>query len=391
MTRRHDLDALRVIAFALLILYHVAMLYVAEWDWHLKSPYLAEWLQWPMLAMNRWRMALLFLISGLAVGLCRPERAPGGFAWGRTRRVLLPLLFGIAAIVPVQAYCQGVSNGLVEPGFGAFLWRYLQFQPWPEGAFDGWEHGMTWNHLWYLAYLWVYCLLLAVLLPLLNSPLGQRWQAWVGGLRGWRLWLPALPLVLYMLVLLPRFEASNDLISDWFQHAQFFTVFLIGYAMARAEGLWIELLRQRYRLLGLAVALTAIYVPALLLIDIESEPLLIAARTVRGLLVWTVLVAILAWGKALLDRPFRWLPYATEAVLPWYMLHQSLTVLLAYWLLPWSLGPVLEPLLVLGGTIAGCLLLHEYLIRRSRWLRPLFGLKPLPPRNDEEAVLRATA
>jgi peptidoglycan/LPS O-acetylase OafA/YrhL len=38
MTRRHDIDALRVLAFALLILYHLAMLYVADWEWHLKSP-----------------------------------------------------------------------------------------------------------------------------------------------------------------------------------------------------------------------------------------------------------------------------------------------------------------------------------------------------------------
>src|SRR5690554_3056190 len=66
-TRRHDIDALRVIAFGLLILYHVGMFYVADWGWHIKSAYLAEWLQHPMLLLNRWRMSLLFLVSGLAV------------------------------------------------------------------------------------------------------------------------------------------------------------------------------------------------------------------------------------------------------------------------------------------------------------------------------------
>ena len=74
MTRRHDIDALRVLAFVLLILYHIAMLYVAEWDWHLKSTYLSEWLQNPMLLTNRWRMALLFVLSGIAIGLFQPER-----------------------------------------------------------------------------------------------------------------------------------------------------------------------------------------------------------------------------------------------------------------------------------------------------------------------------
>lgn len=75
----------------------------------------------------------------------------------------------------------------------------------------------------------------------------------------------------------------------------------------------------------------------------------------------------------LLNRPFRWLPYAREAV-PWYILHQSLMLLFAWQLLPLHLGPVVESVLVLAGTIDGCALLHEFVIRRTRWLRLLFGL-----------------
>jgi hypothetical protein len=65
-------------------------------------------------------------------------------------------------------------------------------------------------------------------------------------------------------------------------------------------------------------------------------------------------------------------------VFPGYILHQSLIVPLAFVLIPLRLGPVVEPLLVLGGTIAGCLLLHEFMIRRIGVLRPLFGLKRRP-------------
>ncbi len=379
MTRRHDLDALRVIAFGLLIAYHCAMLYVAEWDWHLKSSYLAEWLQWPMLAMNRWRMALLFLVSGLAVGLYQPARRPMRFALERTWRLFLPLVFGMLVIVPVQAYCQGVVNGAVQPGYTAFMLRYWELQPWPAGGFDGAEYGITWNHLWYLAYLWVYTLVLAALLPLLESGPGQRLQGALAGLRGWRLaLLPALPLVLYINVLMPRFEASNDLLHDWFQHAQFFTVFLYGYALARSPVFWAEVVRLRRPLLAASLGMVAVYVP-LLKSDIEfAEPALLAMRTLRGVFVWTTLLAILAWGKHALDRPFRWLPYATEAVFPWYVLHQSATVLLAYWLVPMKLGAPLEATAVVLGTVAACAVLHECVIRRVGVLRPLFGLKRRP-------------
>jgi len=75
------------------------------------------------------------------------------------------------------------------------------------------------------------------------------------------------------------------------------------------------------------------------------------------------------------------LRYAAEAVYPWYILHQSLIVLAAYWLVPFGLGPVWEPLLVLGLTVIGCLLIHELLIRRIGWLRPLFGLAARSPRS----------
>jgi len=90
---------------------------------------------------------------------------------------------------------------------------------------------------------------------------------------------------------------------------------------------------------------------------------------------WGMLLTLLGWGKHCLDRPFPWLPYCTEAIYPWYVLHQSLMIAVLFWLKPMQLGPWMEPALVLLGTVGGCLLLHELLIRRSRWLRPLFGLK----------------
>ena len=238
MQRRHDLDALRVIAFAFLILYHLAMAYVADWGWHVKSSYQSELLQWPMLFINRWRMSLLFLISGAAIALAGGTARPGRFARSRTKRLLLPLLFGMAAIVPVQAYCQGVANGLVQPGFGQFLVHYFSFQPWPKGAFDGAAEGITWNHLWYVAYLWVYTLILMAALPLGRTALAQRIARGFADLRGARLLvLPALPLVLYLQVLAPFFDATNNLTWDWFQHAEYFTVFLYGYLLARADGM----------------------------------------------------------------------------------------------------------------------------------------------------------
>ena len=372
-TRRHDIDALRAIAFAALILYHWGMLYVAgeDWGWHLKSAYHAEWLQLPMIAMNRWRMDLIFLISGLSVHFLLRDTRIGRFIALRSWRLLLPLVFGMWVVVPIQPYAEGVSNGLVQPGFLAFLARYYTGATWPQGAFAGWEHGFTWNHLWYLAYLWTYTCVFALLLPLLRrlpNPLAR--------LRNWHLVIwPAVPLMIATLVLQPHFKDTGDLVHDWYRHAVYFTVFLYGWWLGTNEGVWNELARLRRRSLVSAIGLFAFYIACALALPSEiSDALEPFIWILRNLYIWWMLCAILGYARTYLNRPFRWLPWATEAVYPWYVLHQSLIVGIAFVLLPMHLGPIVEPALVLLGTVAGCALLHA-IIRRSNLLRPLFGMK----------------
>lgn len=389
MQRRHDIDALRVFAFALLILYHCAMVYVADWGFHVKSSYQAEWLQWPMIALNRWRMPLLFVISGIAIGLARVEGRRLSFALARTWRLLLPLLFGIFFVVAIQAYCEGRANGHVAPGLGAFFLRYWQVRPWPEGSFTGWEHGITWNHLWYLAYLLPYTLLLLAAMPLLRRAgaalAGTRWRgscaallcilpfAWLGFVQVW---------------LAPRYPETHALVGDWTVHAESLPLFLLGYVLAANGWFWAWMERNRWTTLAVAVLGIGVelglrwigrHPPAGPLPAWALEvPWTGIEHCARALYTWSILLAIFGWGRAWLDRPFRWLPYCTEAVFSWYVLHQTLIVVLAYQLIPLRLGPVAESAIVVGGTVAGCLLLHEFVVRRNRVLRPLFGLKAMP-------------
>lgn len=374
--RRHDIDALRVLAFGLLILYHVGMFYVS-WDWHVKSAYQSTTLESIMRIVNQWRMPLIFLISGLAVHFLLDKVHPGVFAWRRITRLGVPLLFGMLVIVPPQAYYQALENGAFDGNYLAFLVAYFTFQPWPEGAFDGSDIGITWNHLWYLPYLLCYTLAGLPLFLWLRSR-GAGVARRLRALRGpWLVLLPILPLLAAGLLVYPKFPyISHSLLDDWYAHAMYGTIFLYGYLIGRDEGLWGEIGRLRRSTLCLAVVA---YPGTLLVADWAGEnPTALqnlALFTIVYLNRWLWLLAILGWGYTLLNRSFRWLPYATEAVYPWYIVHQTIIVVAGYELSKLALGPVIEPVLLVTITIGGCLVVHECLVRRVSWLRPLFGLK----------------
>ena len=383
MNRRHDIDALRALAFGLLILYHTGMVYVADWGFHIKSDYTSEHLQLPMLFIGRWRMSLVFLISGISLALMmRGGSSSGLFMWLRTKRILWPLLFGMVIVIPIQPYCEGVMRSLVEPGLSQFLGHYYFGHDWPADAFTGktvGSHRFTWNHLWYLVYVWVYTMLLIALLPILQSAWGKKCRDAFNELRSWRLIIyPAAPLLIIMATLIRKFPAEGDFIHDWYRNPSYFTVFLYGWWIGLNDAIWRELARLRWHTLFITFAAFAGYI---FFDKIISENklswTLFGIWPLRTLYTWCALCTILGWGHTLLNRPFRWLPWATESVFPWYILHQSLLILIAYWLIPMKLGTVVEPLLVLFGTIAGCWLLTSLLIAKVSWLRPCFGMKAI--------------
>lgn len=375
MPRRHDIDTLRILAFGLVMVYHLGMAYVADWPWHLKSAHTAEWLQWPMRALNFWRLDLVFLVSGLALGLLMRRRADGvsdRALWRqRSARLLLPLAFGMAVVVPYQAYAQALAGGFVGPGFGAFLWRYVQGGPWPAQAFDGAHIGVTWNHLWFLPYLWIYTSVLLLARRAL-APLGPRFQA----LRGAGLMLvPLVPLMLWSLLLRPHFPPTHDLVGDGWLHAVYFTVFVCGWWVGTDAALWRELVRLRWRALALAALAFGTHWGLRQALATPMPWARLAADAVS----WWAVVAVLGFAHRHLNRPWPWLGWARESVYPWYVLHQTLIVAALAGLAPLGLGPAAEPLGVLALAVLGCWALNDGLIRRVGWLRACFGLAPRPP------------
>jgi glucan biosynthesis protein C len=384
--RLYGLDWLRIGAFALLILYHIGMFFV-PWEWHVKTAQPLEWLELPMLALNPWRLLLLFVISGVAsrILLSKMQRA-GAFAGQRSARLLIPLAAGMAVFVVPQPWAELRSAGAYSAGF----WHFWSADYFRFGEF----HGLilpTWNHLWFVAYLWVYTVVLALLAglpPAAKAPLQKAFDRAFGGLG--LLLLPALLLGAARIVLFPTFGETHALFDDPYAHLVYGFAFFFGVGLAGSERVWEAVLSWWKTAVLAAAAAFAIIVLLDLTIPGEAGELeLFVLRLCRSVQAWGAVIALLGFARIHLHRDGPARRYLTEAIFPYYIAHQTIIVLAGYWLAPLRLGAALEFAIILVATIAGCAVTYEY-GRRIGWLRPFIGLKRLE-RRTERAIAPASA
>jgi hypothetical protein len=256
--RRLDLDWIRIGAFGLLILYHVGMLYVS-WGFHVKSTHRLRELEPLMLLLNPWRMALLFLVSGAATRFMLGKCEIGAFARRRSARLLIPLACGMLVVVPPQSWAEvverlGFSGGYLDFWFG----HYLAF----DHGFCRVEHGRqsclilpTWNHLWFVAYLFLYTMALAGLIALAPGLAERGERLLERSLPGVLLLLgPALLLGLNRFLIFPAAPPTYIVVGDWYQHVLYGLAFLFGFLAARSQVLAERTERLRWLALMAAVA-----------------------------------------------------------------------------------------------------------------------------------------
>ncbi|MDA9411976.1 acyltransferase family protein [Bradyrhizobium sp. CCBAU 45384] len=374
--RRIDLDWVRILAFGLLIFYHVGMLYVS-WGFHIKSEHRLTFLEPAMLVLNPWRLSLLFLVSGVASRFMLSKVRLAAFARARSVRLLIPLIFGMVVIVPPQSYLQIAESFGYPEGFADYyLHHYLafsaQFCPNPCIVQP------TWNHLWFVVYLWVYTMSLAGVLALWPAAadwIGQRLAALLAG--PWLLVLPCLLFAAWRLFLSPIFPSTHALFGDWYNHADHATAFLIGFLLAREGGIWRDIERQRWVALSLAAVCFTVFVLAYAGLFPRSPMLQWIAGSAYGSYQWIAMIAVLGFARRHLtaDGPVR--RYLTDAIFPYYIVHQTAIIMIAHALRGSRLSAASEAAIVIAGTALACAASYEF-ARRIGWLRPLFGLRMEP-------------
>lgn len=393
--RRYDVDWLRVLAFILLIFYHIGQFYVTDWNWHVKSEYQSDFLKNIMLIVNQWRMPLIFLISGLALSLVEAKYSGQNLLKIRFIRLFIPLLIGMYLIVPPQLFYELIQKEGYNGNYITFFSFYININT---EYYPGHQHGplglMTWNHLWYLVYLWHYSLVYLVLRPLL---LNVNWSRFSQTSSLTRVFFSLIGLfVLYGFWLKPYFPKTNALVNDWYNHALYFTIFAFGYLLAKLPTIWQKIIAKRRLWFTLAV----IHYTLLMLLFHDYIGTTLDAWGydsdrigeiwfVRILIQWVVYANVVCWlftvlgfAGAYLTRGNRFLTYMNEAILPWYIMHQTVIIIVAMGLTKFALGGFLEPLLVSILTILICAIGYE-LIKRNNISRFIFGMKLIRKKSSQ--------
>ena len=357
---RHDfLDWLRVLAIAVLVFFHTGMLFVG-WGWHIENADVIEALRRPMEISHRLRMPLLFVIAGAGMWFALRRRSGGQVVRERSLRLLVPLLFGMLLIVPPQIYFERLFRGQWDGGyFQFFTERVLQLQAYPQGDF-------SWHHLWFIAYLYVYVLLL---LPVLLWWQRKAIQLQPG------VWLYALgvPLAINEAVLKPLFPETHTLTSDWYTFNHYLLLTLYGFLLASMHNAWDWLMMQRRLALGGAVSLLAIGLPLIDAGIIRHDTALEA--TLANNFTWLSLMAFFGYGRRHLSFSNRLLQWGRDASYPIYILHQTIIITLGYWVIQQPWNPWVKYGVVLLVTILTCVLIYDAVVRRFTLTRLIFGMK----------------
>jgi glucan biosynthesis protein C len=391
--RRYDIDWLRVIAMLAVFLFHCMRFFDTE-GWHLKNPeqsfplFIAmRGLIWP------WVMELFFLVSGIGTWYVLRSKSAGAYVWQRAKRLLIPLYtVGLFVLSPPQYYFELLSNQGYRGGFWQIFPRYFQgfgaprITAWPDSLLPFPFSG----HLWFLQYLF---LISVVTLPLLLCLKSERGRRWIAELARWSvrrggIFLFVIPLALTLIALRGAFAVHRG----WADFLWYAIYFVIGFVMS-SDARFTEAVK-RHGWVCLPIWLAGFFgVIAVLVLVLGYDPfpgresyslMYVLFQIAWSVTSWSAVVFVLSVGAKYLNSTHRALAYGNEAVLPFYLFHQTLILMVGFYVIRWNLGVVPKLLIVTAISFPLILGMYELFVRRFNAVRFLFGMRQIESKQIEQ-------
>ncbi|RLD91047.1 MAG: acyltransferase [Bacteroidetes bacterium] len=343
--RRYDIDWLRVIAIGLLLIYHIAIIFQpwAMMIGFIRSDELMEPLWKPMTMLNVWRIPLLFYVSGMGVYFAIRKRNWKELLLERSKRILLPFLFGMIAIVPLH---------------------FLVFQEYYHLPLGYFAHPA---HLWFLGNIFGYVLILLPLFYYLKKIEEGRFWRGISTFMSHPIGPLSISAFFILETILVKPQVFEMYAQTWHGFFLGLLAFFFGFLLVYSgKTFWQTVLKWRWLYLGLAAAF---YMVRLMVFQLKSPGYLVAIESNC----W--IFAVFGFGYKYLNRPGAALSYLSQAAYPIYIIHMFVLYAGAMIILPLEIPVFVKfiSILVFTGTVS--YLIYEFIIWRIGFLRPLFGLK----------------
>ncbi len=338
MGRKKYLDNLRTFTVLLLFPFHVFTIY-NNWG---EAFYVHGEPLWVPSFINQilwlWMMPLLFVVAGISSRYALQKRTAAEYAKERVRKLLIPLLFGMLLLLPVQSYIAGLRYGS-PAGYWGYFTRLTDF--------TGYDGAFTPGHLWFILYLFV--------ISMVSLPFMRLYAKNGKGTLGGKAPLAAI-LLLGVLPCLGNilFDISGKSPTEYLAY------FLLGYFFLADDSAQKKLDTYRFWLLGTSILGTGL--------SFYFHHLLAEWAS------WLAVLAILGLARHYLNGGGRVWASLSKVSFGAYLFHQSWIVIMGDFALKLTGDYRIQIPLILVSAIA-LTMLTDAVARRVPPLRWMFGLK----------------
>ncbi len=379
--RRYDIDWLRVLVMLAVFFFHCARFFCGV-KWHLnnneESIVALAFIAW----LDMWFMPFFFLLSGVGSWYALRSSNNGQYLLERVKRILVPLYtVGLFLLLPPQFYFETFSNAGYRGTFWEILPRY--FRDLRYFSFDGpgnLVHVPFSGHLWFLQYLFLVSL---VTLPLLRYMRSEQGLRLIDTLSGWcnrrgGIFLFLVPVILIRIGLRRVFGGERT----WADFLEFGVFFVIGYILP-TDTRFTESIKK-HGLICLVLGIVGFIGEGFFLLGLGykypgAEPFslkFVLFETVMSIGRWSWIVFVLRLGAKHLNFNKNVLAYCNEAVLPFYIFHQTIILCVGWFVIRWNIGILPKYLIIVAASFTLIMALYEGLVRRFNPVRFLFGMRP---------------
>lgn len=310
--RKHYIDNLRNLTILLLFPVHTFMIWndfgSRFYIWQGENKILSTLI----VLVNPWFMPVLFVLAGISARHALEKRSEKEFVVLRMRKLLVPFLSGMIFLVPFQTY---YARKFFDHYEGSLLnhWKYFFSHVTDLSGYDG---AFTPGHLWFILFLWLISMGALILFRFVPyEKAADKVEK-----------MPVLGMVFMFVPVWLMYYVGN---FGGFSIGKDLALYLLGYYVLSNDMVIEKLESSKKWLVILWLAGTIVLAAAYYKFSYYGDLWV-------NFIGWVSILSLLVLGKGYLDQKTGFTEYFNGASYPIYILHQSILVALAYYVVQMS-------------------------------------------------------